>query len=156
MAIRIKLFLENNFAYRRLHTYSFSPLPHLFSPLPVGKRYDFKRFRPTSQYLVGTVVFLLSLITFVSTPALTFARNPVVQAAQQQESKQAEFWVSGTCEACKKDIETTAKNAKGVKKAEWDIKTKIVTIDYDPAKTNPAALKKALLTTGRKVKLSKR
>lgn len=75
--------------------------------------------------------------------------------AQQTISKQERFWVAGVCDGCKKEIEKAAKEVKGVQKAEWDLKTKLVTIDYNSAQTSPEALKKALVSTGRKVKVSK-
>jgi copper chaperone CopZ len=43
--------------------------------------------------------------------------------------------VSGNCDMCKTRIEKAAK-LDGVSKAEWDTKSKILSVTYDPAKTN--------------------
>jgi copper chaperone CopZ len=43
--------------------------------------------------------------------------------------------VSGNCDQCKARIEKAAK-LDGVSKAEWDAKSKILSVTYDPAKTN--------------------
>ena len=43
--------------------------------------------------------------------------------------------VSGNCDMCKARIEKAAK-LDGVSKAEWDTKSKILSVTYDPAKTN--------------------
>jgi copper chaperone CopZ len=43
--------------------------------------------------------------------------------------------VSGNCDLCKARIEKAAK-LDGVSKAEWDAKSKILSVTYDPAKTN--------------------
>lgn len=43
------------------------------------------------------------------------------------------FLVAGNCAMCKKRIES-AVDLKGVKKASWDAKTKLLTINYNPKK----------------------
>lgn len=91
----------------------------------------------------------------VTIPVLFFVALFSNLHAQQNTSKQEKFWVAGICDGCKKEIETAAKGVKGVSKAEWDLKTKLVTIDYNAAQTSPDALKKALVATGRKVKSPK-
>lgn len=55
--------------------------------------------------------------------------------------------VKGNCEECKERIEKAAK-IKGVKKAEWDKKTKIATITYDETKTNLNTIEKAIAKRG--------
>lgn len=48
---------------------------------------------------------------------------------------------------CKTRIETTAKG-EGVTNASWDLKTRILTVSYDPSKTNKDALSKKLASVG--------
>lgn len=42
------------------------------------------------------------------------------------------FKVYGNCGMCKKRIESSLKGVKGVSEASWDVKTKMITITYDP------------------------
>lgn len=42
------------------------------------------------------------------------------------------FKVSGNCEMCKSRIESALKKNTGVQSASWDVKTKTVTIVYNP------------------------
>lgn len=98
--------------------------------------------------------WILSLFR-VTIPVLFFVALTGNLHAQQNTSKQEKFWVAGVCDGCKKEIETAAKGVKGVTKAEWDLKTKFVTIGYNAAQTSSDALKKALVASGRKVKSPK-
>lgn len=59
-----------------------------------------------------------------------------------------EFIVSGNCEMCKDRIESTAMAVKGVKSAEWDINTKLFTVDFDGSITNTEAIRKAIAAAG--------
>lgn len=55
---------------------------------------------------------------------------------------------SAQCEDCKERIENKLNFTKGVKSAKLDIQTKIVTVIYDPSKTNPAAIRTAISKVG--------
>ena len=54
-----------------------------------------------------------------------------------------EFVTDIDCAGCAKKITNTIPYEKGVKDVQVDVDTKIVTITYDPAKTNDEALVKA-------------
>jgi Cu(I)/Ag(I) efflux system membrane fusion protein len=127
--------------------------------------YELYMFRPkalrgstqiTLSMSVIIVIASLSVPAAVSAKGFTFIQTaPNNNSVEQGTQKQEKYWVAGVCDGCKKEIETAAKGVKGVTKAEWDLKTKIVTIDYNAAKTSPDAIKKALVATGRKVKSPK-
>ena len=55
------------------------------------------------------------------------------------------------CESCENKIKKNMRFEKGVKKVETDLKSQHVTITYDPTKTNPETLKKAIEKLGYKV-----
>ena len=55
--------------------------------------------------------------------------------AQDKDIVTEKYKVSGECEQCKKRIEDAA-YIKGVKFAEWDVKTGILTVTYRPSKTS--------------------
>jgi len=55
--------------------------------------------------------------------------------------------VSGNCGQCKARIEKAAK-LDGVSKAEWDAKTSILSVSFDPAKTNMDLVAKKVAAVG--------
>ena len=55
--------------------------------------------------------------------------------------------VSGNCDLCKARIEKAAK-LDGVSKAEWDAKTSILSVSFDPAKTNMDLVAKKVAAVG--------
>lgn len=55
--------------------------------------------------------------------------------------------VSGNCESCKDRIEKATK-IPGVTKADWSIKTKVLTVTYDPKKVTIDAIQKSIAAVG--------
>ena len=78
---------------------------------------------------------------FIALVALTI--STVVFAANKTESLK----VSGNCEMCKARIEKAAKVA-GVTKAEWNQKTKALTLVYDPAKVKSDDVQRKIAAAG--------
>jgi len=68
----------------------------------------------------------------------------------QAQGKTAEIKIktSSQCEMCKERIEEALAFTKGVKKAELDLETRIVTVSYKKGKTDPAALRMAISKAG--------
>jgi periplasmic mercuric ion binding protein len=69
-------------------------------------------------------------------------------SGQDKKTETVTIRTSAVCDMCKDRIEQGLAYEKGVKKAELDVKTKIVTITYNPAKTNPDELRKAISKLG--------
>lgn len=67
--------------------------------------------------------------------------------AQQSDIVTEKYKVSGECEQCKKRIEDAA-YIKGVKHAEWDVNTHILTVIYKPSKTNADAILASVAKAG--------
>lgn len=63
------------------------------------------------------------------------------------QTKTEKIKVSGNCGSCQKHIETAAKGA-GAEKANWDKKTKILTVTYDESKTSNDAIQKKIASVG--------
>jgi len=78
---------------------------------------------------------MVALMVFVS--ATVFG-----QAAKTETIK-----VLGNCAQCKKHIETSLKVA-GVEKADWDKKTKILTVTYDTSKISNEQIQKNVASVG--------
>jgi periplasmic mercuric ion binding protein len=58
------------------------------------------------------------------------------------------FKVSGNCEMCKARIDKAAKGVKGVVKADWDVDTKILSVEFDEKKTKLTDIQKAIAKVG--------
>ncbi len=66
--------------------------------------------------------------------------------------KSVEIQTSGmTCTGCENTIKSKVKKVDGVKEVMADFKTSVVKASYDPAKTNPDAIKEAITSAGYKV-----
>ena len=75
---------------------------------------------------------------------------PLGILAQKKEQKNAKltFEVSGNCEMCQKRIEKAALSVKGVKMANWDIPTNIISIIHDATKAPLEMIHKAIAQVG--------
>jgi copper chaperone CopZ len=65
----------------------------------------------------------------------------------QTATKKESFKVWGQCDMCKARIEKTVK-AEGVTENVWDVKTQMLTVTFDPSKTNKDAISKKLAAVG--------
>jgi len=63
-------------------------------------------------------------------------------------SEHAMLAVQGLCEMCKDRIEKAAKSVIGVNAASWNLNTKQLHLDFDPAKTSVDAVDKAIAKAG--------
>jgi copper chaperone CopZ len=81
---------------------------------------------------------LLGLFTIV---AFTTAN------AQIKNAKTESVKVYGNCGMCKKTIENAA-NEKGVSQVVWDVKTSMLAMTYNSAKTNSEAILKKIASAG--------
>lgn len=63
--------------------------------------------------------------------------------------------VSGNCEMCKSRIEKAAKGVKGVISANWDVKAKVIHLDFDSKVTSKSNISKAIAIVGHDTELDK-
>jgi periplasmic mercuric ion binding protein len=68
-----------------------------------------------------------------------------ITASAQQKTETFKVW--GKCEMCKARIEKAVK-AEGATSADWNIKSKMLAVTFDPAKTSVDALSKKLALVG--------
>lgn len=82
--------------------------------------------------------------------ALIFIFAISLQSFAQKQSKieQVNIKTSAVCEKCKEKIESNLSFEKGVKNVELNIETKIVTVKYNPDKTDPDKIRKAISKLG--------
>ena len=67
---------------------------------------------------------------------------------EKKEGKQSSFYVRGNCGMCEERIEKAVTAIDGVKKADWDVKTKNLTITYDSTKIDEANIQLIVANTG--------
>jgi cytochrome oxidase Cu insertion factor (SCO1/SenC/PrrC family) len=91
--------------------------------------------------IIFAVLFTLLSGGIVS--AQTQAQKNTTQTAAKTET----FKVWGACEMCKTRIEKTVK-AEGVTTANWDEKTQMLTVSFDPKKSSVDVLSKKLASVG--------
>jgi hypothetical protein len=91
-----------------------------------------------------TVKFLLA-IALVATIGVTAVAQTTTKTTAPPKTETFKVW--GKCDMCKTRIEKTAR-AEGVTTANWDTKTQMLVVTFDPAKTNVESLSKKLASIG--------
>lgn len=78
------------------------------------------------------------------------------QAQEETKNKNAKIYmeVDGICGMCKKRIEGAALKTKGVKFAQWDVKTHQLSLIVDERKTDKATIQQNILNVGHDIILS--
>ena len=90
-------------------------------------------------------VKLFLAIALLGVFGVTTTAQTTTSSSVQQKKETFKVW--GKCDMCKTRIEKTVK-AEGVTNADWDTKTQMLTVTFDPAKTNIDALGKKLASVG--------
>jgi copper chaperone CopZ len=83
-------------------------------------------------------VFLLGMIMCIGANAQSFAST----------DKVVKIKTSAICKMCKERIERDLSLTKGIEKADLNLKDKVVTVAYNPKKTNAATIKEAISKIG--------
>ncbi|MBK8884574.1 MAG: heavy-metal-associated domain-containing protein [Bacteroidales bacterium] len=89
------------------------------------------------------LTLLFAVILGVTTSAQTHDHSSMTMASSKTET----FKVFGKCDMCKARIEKTVK-AEGATENVWDVKTQMLTVTFDPSKTNKDAISKKLAAVG--------
>ncbi len=85
------------------------------------------------------VILSIALFSFVSTQA---------QEKSGKKNVETTFKVEGVCGQCKDRIESAAMRTNGVKEAEWDKKTQMLTVVYKESKTSEEEIHQAVADQG--------
>jgi len=89
------------------------------------------------------ITLFFAVILSITTSAQTHDHSSMNMASSKTET----FKVFGKCDMCKARIEKTV-IAEGAANASWDSKTQMLTVSFDPSKTNADALGKKLASVG--------
>jgi mercuric ion binding protein len=90
-----------------------------------------------------TMKLFLVIVLFTSIGITTSAQTGTKASGSKSES----FKVWGNCDLCKARIEKAVKS-EGATSADWNTKTKILTVTFDPVKTSVDAFSKKLAAVG--------
>ncbi|MCU0369833.1 MAG: cation transporter [Bacteroidales bacterium] len=89
------------------------------------------------------------LISFLGIMMMAmFLINPVSAQEKKKNYEEVQIQTSAVCGDCEQRIESNIAYEKGVKKVELDDSTKIVTIGFDPRKTDAGKLRTAISKIG--------
>ncbi len=92
---------------------------------------------------------MLRTLFFTTLTALLLLGNGFAGASvRDDKEKEVKFKTSAICGMCKARIERNLGFEKGVKEASLDVPSKVVTIKYNPKKTDVAKLKANISKTG--------
>ena len=94
-----------------------------------------------------TITLFIAVVFAASLSLRSNTVNQNTSTAVVQATLTVTFKVWGKCDMCKTRIEKTAR-AEGATNAEWDTLTQMLTVTYDPSKTNKDALSKKLAAVG--------
>jgi len=94
-----------------------------------------------------TLSFLLTIFIAAAISQTTFAQTNNQNAVKTASSKTESFKVYGNCEMCQTRIENAVRE-EGASSASWNTETKMLTVTYDPSKTNKDKLSKKLASVG--------
>lgn len=101
-----------------------------------------------------TLVIILSFLIAFSATAAAADINVSMTAAQvtkskpKAELKEVTFKVTLHCKSCVKKVQENISFEKGVKGLNVCLEDQVVSVKYDPAKTNVETLKKAIVKLG--------
>ena len=99
----------------------------------------------TLKYIFAAILAIS--ISASATAQMTDHSKMNMKKAENAVTKTETIKVAGNCETCKARIEKTAK-VDGVTKANWNQKTKILTLVYDPSKVKSDDVQKKIAAVG--------
>jgi mercuric ion binding protein len=100
-----------------------------------------------SLIIVLLIVYFLRDMSF-NDPANSDINDVKAEAIVELMGTETSFGVKGNCKMCKKTIEASALSLEGVLKADWDVKTKQVSLVYDDQMIDLISVHKAISDSG--------
>ncbi len=86
----------------------------------------------------------LLVLLFISGTILLQSQRP----ADNAESAKIEIKTTAECEMCKTRLEKAMNLTKGIESSSLDLKTRILTVNYNPKKITPAKIRDIVSRTG--------
>ena len=85
-------------------------------------------------------------LVLASFTVLLFSCNQVTS------TKEATFYVRGNCGMCEERIENAVNSMDGIVKADWNVKTKNITVTYDTTKVKELKIQQTIANVGHETK----
>jgi copper chaperone CopZ len=89
---------------------------------------------------------LVSLLMVFALAALGYSCSSAQAGGSEMQS--VDIQTSAVCGTCKQTLEKAMSKAEGVSSSRLDLGNKVLTVEFDPAKTNADALRKLVTETG--------
>jgi copper chaperone CopZ len=93
---------------------------------------------------------ILSILSVIGFSLFVFSCN-----SKSEAEKISSFKVYGNCEMCKKTIDGSLKDVKGINSANWNVEDKTMTVSFDSTKTNMSEIHKQIASVGYDTELEK-
>jgi periplasmic mercuric ion binding protein len=94
------------------------------------------------------------IYTILISAAIFFFGSIIAQSQIVDHTQKTEFMVYGNCEMCESRIEKAAK-VEGVKSADWDQSTKMLTVEYDTEIVELKTIHESIAAAGHDTELAK-
>lgn len=92
---------------------------------------------------------MMTLITIFTVVTLGLAQQPADSVTLTKDGYAiAKIKTSAVCDMCKETIEKAMAYEKGVKDSKLDVESKVLTVKYDPKKTDLAKIRIAISNSG--------
>jgi len=105
-------------------------------------------FKITLSLLIGLLIgYFLGDMSF-NDPTNSDVNDTKAETIVELMGTETSFGVKGNCKMCKKTIEASALSLEGVLKADWDVKTKQVSLVYDDQMIDLISVHKAISDSG--------
>ena len=88
-------------------------------------------------------IFLISILLFGYT-----IQGIAQDNASKKKIVKTSFWVNGNCEMCQARIQKEALKTKGVKMANWQIESKMLSVVYNQTKCSVNDIKQSVVDVG--------
>lgn len=93
---------------------------------------------------ISAIVFLL----MSGNQLLAVEKNQSIETVLVSDTTSENFKVYGNCGMCKRTIEGSLKDVKGIYSANWNKETKMIAIQYDKASISLTEIKKKIAAVG--------
>ncbi|HIF84215.1 MAG TPA: copper chaperone [Flavobacteriaceae bacterium] len=104
--------------------------------------------KKNSKIIIAIIIFSPFVWVFWPSNSTEQISKPNPEEIVELMGTETSFGVKGNCKMCKSTIETAALSLDGVLKADWDVKTKQVSLVYDTQMVDLTSIHQAISNSG--------
>ena len=104
--------------------------------------------KKNSKIIIAIIIFSPFVWFFCPSNSTEQISKPNPEEIVELMGTETSFGVKGNCKMCKSTIETAALSLDGVLKADWDVKTKQVSLVYDAQMVDLTSIHQAISNSG--------